>query len=429
VRGDIGEDDGICSIPATSIRATQEPHGFLGRLLQRFRKAEDARVWTLPSGEPAGQDGQPQNDLILVWTEAATFIDEAQIRARWPQVKAFQQLGKRLFLLSGVELPSVESKSAPGHVNPQQQAEQLLAAARKVGDRRQEASALADLGVTCLRQRDARRAVTLLEEALAIDRQLQDRSAEIDVLGNLGSAVLAVGESPRALELLDQALSFARAAGDRFQEKIALTNLGRAYSTLRNPNQAITFYAPALVLARHLGDRQHEADLLWYQAIEYAELGCRDPAIQLAQATIALLDGKPQTVDLATHLELYRSGDPAARLSLTSGSGPAERAGANSNGAFVVTAFSSQTGFSHAQEESATGPGLLRMAISAAKSMAKFLGSGCQTVSAATHKHRLDACAPCEHHTGVRCKICGCFTEMKAWLPHEECPIGKWPAV
>ena len=67
VRGDISEDDGICSIPATSIRATQEPRGFLGRLVQRFRKAEDARVWTLPSGEPAGQDGQPQNDLVSPW--------------------------------------------------------------------------------------------------------------------------------------------------------------------------------------------------------------------------------------------------------------------------------------------------------------------------------------------------------------------------
>jgi hypothetical protein len=26
----------------------------------------------------------------------------------------------------------------------------------------------------------------------------------------------------------------------------------------------------------------------------------------------------------------------------------------------------------------------------------------------------------------LRCKICGCFTSLKAWLPHERCPIGNW---
>ena len=28
----------------------------------------------------------------------------------------------------------------------------------------------------------------------------------------------------------------------------------------------------------------------------------------------------------------------------------------------------------------------------------------------------------------VRCRACGCFTAVKARLPHEHCPAGKWPA-
>ncbi|MEE3219699.1 MAG: hypothetical protein VX257_05520 [Planctomycetota bacterium] len=24
--------------------------------------------------------------------------------------------------------------------------------------------------------------------------------------------------------------------------------------------------------------------------------------------------------------------------------------------------------------------------------------------------------------------MCGCFTDLKAKMPHEDCPIGKWPA-
>src|SRR5262249_31924583 len=80
-----------------------------------------------------------------------------------------------------------------------------------------------------------------------------------------------------------------------------------------------------------------------------------------------------------------------------------------------------------AGQSPARGPGVMRMAFSAVKSMAKFVGSGMKTVPKAAYQRRLQTCTPCEHHTGVRCKLCGCFTSVKAWLPHEHCPIGKWP--
>jgi hypothetical protein len=67
------------------------------------------------------------------------------------------------------------------------------------------------------------------------------------------------------------------------------------------------------------------------------------------------------------------------------------------------------------------------MALSAAKSMAKYVGSGMKTVPAEVHGERLRVCRACEHHTGLRCRVCGCFTEVKARMLHEECPLGKWP--
>jgi hypothetical protein len=30
--------------------------------------------------------------------------------------------------------------------------------------------------------------------------------------------------------------------------------------------------------------------------------------------------------------------------------------------------------------------------------------------------------------SGLRCKICGCFTAAKSKFLQESCPIGKWPA-
>jgi hypothetical protein len=68
------------------------------------------------------------------------------------------------------------------------------------------------------------------------------------------------------------------------------------------------------------------------------------------------------------------------------------------------------------------------MALSAEKSMARFTGSGGKTVAGTVLQKRLRTCVACEHHTGLRCRLCGCFTNVKARLAHEECPIKKWTA-
>jgi hypothetical protein len=69
------------------------------------------------------------------------------------------------------------------------------------------------------------------------------------------------------------------------------------------------------------------------------------------------------------------------------------------------------------------------MARSAAKALLQFVGSGLKTVTAETLRERLQRCAGCDYRTGLRCRICGCFTELKARLPYEECPHGEWPAL
>ena len=68
------------------------------------------------------------------------------------------------------------------------------------------------------------------------------------------------------------------------------------------------------------------------------------------------------------------------------------------------------------------GPGLLRMAMSATKAMANYVGSGFKTATPEVQRQRLQTCAACEHHTGLRCQICGCFTNVKSRLLHEDCP-------
>lgn len=420
---DVTVERGTFATAAASVRARQKVQGLFSKLLQPFRRTTGAHTWVLPNGETAEQCGERQTDLLLVWAEeGAGPLEESQVRTCWPEGNRFRKIGRNLFLVAGLEVTGPEGNaSLLPQGNPHEQAERLLAAARQAGDRPREAAALTDLGIACHRAGDHQRAAAFLEEAVALARQLGDRTLEGDVLSYLGLAVLGIGQAVPSLQILHEGLTLSRETGNRFQEKLTLEHLGMAYAALREPDQSLMAYEQALMLAREVGDRHHEADLLWHSAVQFAEQGQRDQAIALAQKSLDLFKtmGTPYVDGLADHLEAYRRGDAAgqlgaAGLGLLSG----KLAGTGATGA--------PPGWDARSEPAARGPALLRMAFTAAKSLSKFLGSGLKTVPAATQQKRLGTCATCEHHTGVRCKLCGCFTSVKAWLPHENCPIGKW---
>ncbi len=61
----------------------------------------------------------------------------------------------------------------------------------------------------------------------------------------------------------------------------------------------------------------------------------------------------------------------------------------------------------------ARNPGFLRMAFTAAASMAKVLGSGLKTVPRNVFEEPLQTCTACTHHTGIRCRLCACFHQRE----------------
>jgi tetratricopeptide (TPR) repeat protein len=405
-RAGLGEVQGVCAIAANAVRARPKAKGLLRKL---FRGSTGDQSWLLPGGGSAEQVGERQTDLALAWSaDEAAPLDAARIRARWPGSRRVRRLGKNLYLVSGVEPPSTEVAASPEEA-PRAVAEKRLAAARLGGDRQALAAALSDLGVFLLHVGEAGQAVPLLEEALATLRGLGDPSRQSDVLTNLGVAVAGTGDPRRALEFLHEALATAREAGDRFAEKTALNDLGLAYAGLRDPVRALALLEEALAIARALGDRKHEAELLWEQGVRHAELGRPDLAMTHAQAAVDLMTelGRPEARTYSEHLLRYHLDSPAAP--------------AAPGGPVVVGAWAP------ASAPAGKNPGLLRMASSAARSMARFVGSGLKTVPSATRTERLAVCAGCEYHTGLRCRLCGCFTSAKAMMPHENCPIGKWP--
>jgi tetratricopeptide (TPR) repeat protein len=404
-------EQGLCFVPASALPARQAL-GFFGRLLRRA--AHDKQTWSVPNGRAAEQTDAKRTDLLVVWgEEPSCALTENRVRCVWPGCQRVEQVGENLFVVWGVTAVDrpVEPERPPTQEYPSSQAEQMLAAARQAGDRRREALALTDLGVSCFRNNNAKRAVALYEEALSIARELDERSMECDVLGNLAAAVLVTGQPQRALELVNLQLTHAREIGDRFEEKAALHRLGQAWSSMRDFVSARRFFEQALALAHEVGDRQDEAILLWSLAVQDAELGQTDKAVANAQAAIDLMKniGHHQLGLFTDHLERFRLGQPGANLG-----------GAPSGPIVAGTWGPSQT--------AARPPGVLRMALTAARAAVKFFGAGMKTVPADTRQERLAVCVGCEHHTGVRCRVCGCFTNVKVWLPHEDCPLGKWRA-
>ena len=65
--------------------------------------------------------------------------------------------------------------------------------------------------------------------------------------------------------------------------------------------------------------------------------------------------------------------------------------------------------------------------LSATTTLATLIAGGMALVPQKKYQDRLAACMECPHHTGVRCRLCGCFTSVKARLAREECPLAKWP--
>lgn len=436
-RGEVGVEDGLCSTPATTIRARRRVRGLLGRLLDRLGEGKAKRIFVLPGGEVVEQHGERSVDGLLAWPEEpGEELDEERVRSRWAGARRLRRLGPRLFLVEGVGARAGSGNGAPpaampGDLKPREQAQRVVDEARRAGDRAREVTAMADLGLILLNEGDPRGAVGILDQALGLARQLGDAAREGDIAGNLGLALLHVQQPAQARKLLEPEMARARTAGDVLAEKLVAERIGLAAAAMGDPRGALNWFERALALARRVGDQHQEASLLWFQAIQLAELDQKDAAIARGQESIALFGklGKPQAGWYGAYLQKYRMGlfdTWPAPAPAGVAAGPADYLG-GSLVAGVMAGPAPGQAQAQANPKGTTGPGLLRMALSATKSMAQFAGSGFKTSPPDVQRRRIEVCATCEHHTGLRCKICGCFTAAKSRLLHESCPIGKWP--
>lgn len=168
-------------------------------------------------------------------------------------------------------------------------AESQHRAALIVKDRKDEGSALNNLGIAHKVLGDARKAAELHERALAIAREIRDRRGEGVCLGNLGVAYNGMGEPHKAIEYFEQHLVIARENGDRHGEASALGNLGIAHRHLGDASKAIEHYKQDLAIRREIGDLHGEAIVLFCLGNVYRSLGEVPTAIEFFDQNLIIV--------------------------------------------------------------------------------------------------------------------------------------------
>jgi len=228
-------DGAVMASVASVISARQRLRSLWSSLRKCFEPTGNGQQWILPNGGTAEQTGRPQDDALLIWSkDDVTQLDDAWIRAHWPQAVRVEQIGLCLFLVTGVHSIAGDEITKLAQVEgcPLQWAEQALANARRKGSRRAEATALIDIAIIHQNQNNLSRCMTLLGESLEISWSLGDHALQCDVLSNIGFAWLSTGKLQRSIQFLQQALLLARQLDDNFVTKMILERLGHAYFQL-----------------------------------------------------------------------------------------------------------------------------------------------------------------------------------------------------
>src|SRR5262249_33169034 len=103
---------------------------------------------------------------------------------------------------------------------------------RDIGDHREEATTLNDIGLVYDSLGERQKALDHYNEALQIRRAVGDRQGEAATLHNIGTVYISMGENQKALDHYNQALPLRRAAADRQGEAATLDNIGSVYISI-----------------------------------------------------------------------------------------------------------------------------------------------------------------------------------------------------
>ena len=160
---------------------------------------------------------------------------------------------------------------------------------RETGDRHSEGMALINLGLALVRAGRFEEAISAHQEGLAIYRETGDRHGEGVALDNLGLALREVGRFEEAISAHQDAAAIYWETGDRYREGVALDNLGLALVRAGRFEEAISAHQEGLAIYRETGDRHGEGASLNNLGLALREVGRFEEAISAHQDAAAIL--------------------------------------------------------------------------------------------------------------------------------------------
>jgi tetratricopeptide (TPR) repeat protein/transcriptional regulator with XRE-family HTH domain len=162
-----------------------------------------------------------------------------------------------------------------------------LTAARSIGDRAGEASALRNLGIAAGALGRQDEAIDRFEQSLAIREELGDRDGMAATLTSIGVAHDALGRFPEAIRYQRRCLALRLDIGDRLGAAGALLNLGVTLEQCGDHRNARDNYLQALAVFREFGDRLGESHALNNLGNVSRQLGHHDTALAYHQSALA----------------------------------------------------------------------------------------------------------------------------------------------
>jgi tetratricopeptide (TPR) repeat protein/transcriptional regulator with XRE-family HTH domain len=182
-------------------------------------------------------------------------------------IEAARHLGDRLGQATALTDLGVVRRLTGEYPAAAQVLEQALGIYRDLGDRLGQANALSDLGVVRWVTSDYPAAARAQEQALDIYRDLCDRLGQATALNDLGVVRRLTGEYPAAARAQEQALDIYRDLGDPLGQASALRDLGDVRRMTGEYPAAARALEQALDIYRDLGYRQGQANALLYLGV------------------------------------------------------------------------------------------------------------------------------------------------------------------
>jgi class 3 adenylate cyclase/tetratricopeptide (TPR) repeat protein len=177
-------------------------------------------------------------------------------------LRAARHLGDRLGQASALNNLGSMRRLTGDYPGAARDLQEALGIYRDLGDRFGQANALNDLGIVRLLAGNYPGAARDLEEALDISRDLGDRLGQASALNNLGSVRQLIGDYPGAARDLEEALGISRDLRDRLGQASALTFLGIVRQLAGDYPGAARDLEDALSISRDLGDRRGQVNAL-----------------------------------------------------------------------------------------------------------------------------------------------------------------------